>query len=473
MRPPFPRWNGGCWAGWFHCSWVSAVRGLPARRRFWIGFSGGFAAAAAIVFWLWPIFSFASLFLWGILAFYFGLWALLSQGITLPRYLFPIWTGVAWCGVEYLRGELAPLCFSWLALGYSQQNLIGSRLASVAGIYGVSMVMVIWGAAVAELGRHVWKMRGEGPSAASARLRAGLLLLASLPLLTLIGVPQWQGESRATAELQQLAEHDEIADLPETQPAASAPPDLIIWPEYCLFDDPYANHASWFLSRMKGEAGRSRQGVIFGAIDFPDGRSSDPSYWNTAFCLSAGGELLGKAVKNQPIQLLSDGEPASDISVLEIPPPPADADDRSPLRAGVGICYDGSFQRFSTRMARRGAEVLIFPTFNAASWGATQHRQHQRMFQTRAAETGLPVLVAAVSGPTFAAFPGGSASEALPFGRTGRVRVKVSPPAPPTHYVRWGWVTSPAACLLTLGGAILGAWRHAGTRAHGQLPLEL
>lgn len=447
--PPL-EWQMAAWLA--PLLWLAALEGLEARGRFYCVFAGGFVAAAAVVFWFWPLFSLGSVILWGIIAFYFGLWGILVRALPLPPLAVPLWAAASWSGVEYLRGEVAPLSFSWMALGYSQVNLPGSVLASVAGVYAVSGAMVLWGAAVVELGKRVQRRNLR----AGAPVLLALAALGLLPLTAQLDLPPWDGQSVATAELQQLSANDEVADLPETPAGEGAGADLVVWPEYCLFDDPFERHSSWFLDRMRREASRGKWGAIFGAIDLPEGGTREDLFWNTAFFLNPSGGLAGKAVKNQPIQLLSDGEPAREVAVLEIPGA------GEPLRAGVGICYDGSFQRFVLRMAQKRADLLVFPTYNASDWGSAQHLQHQRMFQMRAAETGRPVLVAAVSGPTFAAFPGGSASPVLPFGQTGRITVPIAAAGLPTLFVRGGWIVGPAAALLAAAGAFAAAvfrWR--------------
>ena len=77
------------------------------------------------------------------------------------------------------------------------------------------------------------------------------------------------------------------------------------------------------------------------------------------------------------------------------------------------------------------------------AWGALQHRQHQRMFQMRAAETRLPVLTAAVSGPTFAAAPGGAVLKELPFHKTGTLLVSFAPSNRSTLFTLGGWLMGP------------------------------
>jgi apolipoprotein N-acyltransferase len=161
------------------------------------------------------------------------------------------------------------------------------------------------------------------------------------------------------------------------------------------------------------------------------------------------GSIAASAGKNQPVQLLNDGLPAADVAVMNL----STAANYPPVKAGVGVCYDGCFQRFAQRMVSRGAQFLVFPTMNVELWGITQHLQHQRLFQMRAAETGRTVLVAAVSGPTFAAAPNGTPGQRAAFHKTSAVLAKIQEPHT-TLFNLGGWLIGPACLVLTLSGAL-------------------
>jgi len=112
-------------------------------------------------------------------------------------------------------------------------------------------------------------------------------------------------------------------------------------------------------------------------------------------------------------------------------------------------------------MVARGASFLVFPTMNVELWGENQHRQHQRLFQFRAAETGRTVLVAAISGPTFAAQPTGVATPRAPFHQTATITAEIRQPKQ-TLFNLAGWVTAPlglAAFMLGLGWKSVGRSR--------------
>jgi apolipoprotein N-acyltransferase len=356
--------------------------------------------------------------------------------------------------VEYFRAEQAPMRFSWLSLGYSQQNALGWALSPLIGVYGIGFLLAAWAAAFAAL----WPGRRGSP-----KTRFGLWTLALMPALSLVPRPAWKGETLGTAWLQQSRDQDMAPKAPDAEGIAA---DLVVWPEYSLFDSPFTPGTSWFLEEAKKAAAKSRRGLLFGAEDFPEGGpKARNDFFNTAFLLDPAGQVAGKAVKNQPVQLIMDGHPAQDVAVMDLP------GEGPPLRLGAGVCYDGSYQNFSRKMALRGADILCFPTFNKADWGPVQHRQHQRMFQSRAMEHRLPVLVAANSGPTFAAWPGGEVAAEIPGGTSEGLLAPIgrSPGGAPTLFARGGWLIGPGLQgLFALGLGF--AWREARRAPAGGAP---
>lgn len=428
--------------------WLGSVFDWSARKRFWAMFAVGYGIYAILAFWLTSLFSTLALLLWLIPAFYFGLWGLTIQCFAAKPWQRIVWPAVAWMGIEYFRCELAPLAFSFGGLGYGQVNRLGFSLASIVGVYGVSGCMILTGALAAE----GWRNREPGPVWRTCAMAPVVLCMiaAFVPPAT----PTAQTESLGNVLLQQLRDGDDIGSY-QSLPKRRESVDLIVWPELTFASDPRWRQSAWFMDLMRAEAAQAEWGILFGAIDyFTKDTGQNAPYYNTAFYLDTDGEVVATAGKNQPVQLMQDGLPAPDIVVMDMRTTQASA--LEPVRVGVGICYDGCFQRYSQRMVEKGADFLVFPTMNLEDWGVVQHRQHQRMFQMRAAETGRSVLTAAVSGPTFAAAPGGAvAAGPMPFGETKSLVVDILAPSP-TVFNLGGWLVGPLAHLVFVLGVI---WR--------------
>lgn len=436
--------------------WLGIVFDWSARKRFWVMFGVGYGIYAIVAFWLTSLFSTLALVLWLVPAVYFGLWGVTIKIFAVNPWQRILWPVVAWIGIEYFRCELAPLAFSFGGLGYSQANRLGFSLASMVGVYGVSGWMVLTGALAAEAWRSVknitlWKTAATAP-----------VFLCVIAAIVPPATPSIKSEFLGNVLLQQLDASDDVGSH-QSLPVREEAVDLIVWPELTFASDPRWRQSAWFMDLMRVEAAQAEWGVIFGAIDyFTEVTGPNAPYYNAAFYLSNDGEVVATAGKNQPVQLMRDGLPAPDVVVMDMKSFKPSA--LGPARAGIGVCYDGCFQRFSQRMVERGADFLVFPTMNLESWGVVQHRQHQRMFQMRAAETGRSVLTAAVSGPTFATAPGGSvAAGPLPFGKTHSLVVEIMSPSQ-TGFNMGGWLIGPLAHLVFMGGMFWNAGVTLGSR---------
>jgi apolipoprotein N-acyltransferase len=69
-------------------------------------------------------------------------------------------------------------------------------------------------------------------------------------------------------------------------------------------------------------------------------------------------------------------------------------------RAGALICFESAFPALAREYARRGADLLLVLTNNRSYRRSANSAQHLAMGQLRAAETGRPLLQAAISGIT-------------------------------------------------------------------------
>lgn len=422
--------------------WLALIGGSSSGARFRWMFISGYLATALVVQWLTALFSVMALFLWIIPALYFALWGLVAglwqhSSSATVRVLWPAITIIA---MEYIRGEVAPLAFTFGTLGSSQINLVGAAVAGVIGMYGVAFVVVL----VAGLVLHL--LRGGGVQRiAGVGLALAIATLTALPPLH----PSRAAEPLLIATLHQV-ETTEAVRAPRGMGdlASATPTDLSIWPELFFQDDP--RESDIIAGRIRAEAALTSAGVIVGAIRYTDPSPDLPenSWYNAAFYYDAHGHLVGTAAKNQPIPFFSDGLPAPGVTVFDV------VTTRGVVRAGTAVCYDGSFQKFARRMVLAGADLLIFPTMNMQHWGARQHRQHQRLFQMRAAETGRSVLVAAVNGPTMHALPGGAIDQQSDFTRPHILPVQ--PVAPhSTLYMRGGWQFAPFSVAVVLAGTLL------------------
>jgi apolipoprotein N-acyltransferase len=108
---------------------------------------------------------------------------------------------------------------------------------------------------------------------------------------------------------------------------------------------------------------------------------------------------------------------------------------------------------------------LIVPSFDAASWSATQHLQHGALFRLRAAENGRWLACAASSGVSQVIDPHGNTRASLPVMEQGVVAGHLELRGARTLFTRYGWFlpwlacVAAAALMVWTGGKEWRAWR--------------
>jgi apolipoprotein N-acyltransferase len=138
-------------------------------------------------------------------------------------------------------------------------------------------------------------------------------------------------------------------------------------------------------------------------------------------------------------------------------------------RVGALICFESAFAPLARQYARRGADAIVVLTNNRSYRRSANSAQHLAMGQFRAAETGRPLLQAAISGISAVV------------DHTGRVRARTQLFQPTvlveevatyrgrTPYTALGeWVAAVSALLLA-GGVAVGRRRPTGDDGDGPL----
>ena len=342
---------------------------LPTgRRAFYFGLAVGYAVYAPHLTFFWTIFGWPAIALWTVLAFWLGLFVALARQCRskfgrLSVLLIPF----LWTGLEYFRGELYYLRFSWLSVGYafseSPQLLTATRL----GMYEIGLASM----ALAVLLSLLSKGRALVlPAACLAALACFLNLpirsaiSRKLPAVRVAGVQlEFPAPFEVTAALDKLLDR-----YPET--------DLFVLSEY-TFDGPIPD-------RVKSWCRQHQKYLVVGG---KDSVSSD-EFYNTAFVIGPDGEIVFKQVKSVPIQFFKDGLPAREQKLWESPWG----------KLGICVCYDLSYRQVTDELVRQGAGAILAPTMDVADWGGYQHRLHGRVAPIRAAEYGVPIFRVCSSG---------------------------------------------------------------------------
>lgn len=395
-----------------------------------------------------------------------------------------------WAAFELVR-SYAPLGgFPWGVLGLSQHG--GGPLlplARVVGAYGLSAVIVAVNLALAMAVRAAMAARARGaaaPPPARRRPAAAALawigLAAVLPLAGLAAPapPPVDGPSldvvavqgnvpgrgradrlgrEAQADAETFANHEQrTARLAGDGP----PPDLVIWGEGAVNDDPFADPG--LLAGIRRAAAGAGAPLLLGAsTDAPPDRVA-----NEALLFTPGGVLADRYVKRR---LVPFGEyvPGGATMRRLLPVTNEAGRDRAPgrrlepllvdgARFGTVICWESAYTEDSSRLAREGARFLVVLT-NNSSWGVVPgSRQHLATSQLRAVETGRTVVHVAVSGISAMVGPDGAARQRTGLYQAATVRAEVAPRSGLTAYARLGRLVEAVLIGLAVGTLVAVVW---------------
>ncbi|MET9375636.1 apolipoprotein N-acyltransferase [Streptomyces sp. NPDC002992] len=396
--------------------WLLLLRTAPTARRAALeGWLGGIGFMAAMHHWLLPS---LHVFLLVLAAFLGLLWlpwgwlvrAMLGDGPSGPRAAAAILVVPSgWLMIELVR-SWEGLGGPWGLLGASQWQVAPAlRLASVGGVWLVSLLVVAVNTAVALL----------VVSGAAVRMAAlvGLVVCA----LTL-GVVWWgtaPPRERGTARIavvqpgvfdgsggaeRRFARGEEL-----TRELVGRDLDLVVWGESSVGAD---------LTARPDLAARLT--ALSRAVDAPilvnvDARRSDrPGIFKSAVLIGEQGPTgdrydkmrlvpFGEYIPARTVLgwVTSVGKAAGEDRrrgtrpvVMTLPTDGADP----ALRIGPLVCFESAFPDMSRRLVRDGADVLITQSATSTFQDSWAPAQHASLAALRAAESGRPVVHATLTG---------------------------------------------------------------------------
>ncbi len=357
-----------------------------------------------------------------------------------------------WAGSELLRGWLFS-GFAWNFLGVSQvNNLPFIQVASIAGVYGVSAVVVAVNGAVTSIVERAsapFAARLTDPALEAPVSRPGFggrLLLSSesmLPVALAVfcwywGMQRIQHARRVTdqAATWRVAlvqpnspcvftldddtvrrQHDVLVN--QTRLAGAARPDLVVWPETAVLGSvPYEPDTLRLIREGATAAGAP---LLTGALELERTPASPAApqgllYYNAAWLYSATGEALGRYRKHHLVPFGEYIPFDKQIPILQrLAPtgvsctPGREAGVLHMRRASGGslalgplICFEDTVPSQSRAAVRAGARLLVLMTNDAWFNGSVEPLQHLDQSVFRAVENGVPLVRAANSGVTCA-----------------------------------------------------------------------
>jgi apolipoprotein N-acyltransferase len=462
------------------------------RSAFALGWSFGFGFFVAGLYWIaaalfvdiaqfWWLVPFAVVGLPAGLAIFTGAALLLShalcRGLRLGGTGRVLALVFCWCGAEWLRGHILT-GFPWNLIGYAWSGafpggLAMLQLASLIGIYGLSLLTVLVACLPARLGDF-----------------SGRRALAVVAAVLLLAGPAGWGAYRLAEghtgdvpgvnlrlvqpSIPQTMKQDPSALLGNfrrlfalsTSPAA-ATPTAIIWPE---------DAAPPFLERDGGARQALAQaapenGYLITGTTRTDAAPAAPIHvWNSLVAVDREGNIragfdkfhlvpFGEYVPLRgvlPIQKItpgtidfSAGPGPRTITLPGLPP-------FSPL-----ICYEAIFPGAVVDREHR-PDWLLNVTDDAWYGFTSGPFQHLAIARLRAVEEGLPLARNGDNGISAMFDPYGRVVARLDLDAVGVLDVKLPQPLPPTPYARVGDIPFLGALLLII---VVLVWQRFGTGA--------
>ena len=481
--------------GWL--AWVVLVplhwglSGLTAGKAFRYGWLAGTIAFTGTITWVItamnqfgqvPLVVSALLML--LLAIYLGLfigayaWGYTRLHIWHPGWL---WLGAPslWVSLEYLR-TYAFSGFPWTLLGYSQyQWLSVIQVSDMAGVYGVSFLVVMGNVAITSLLN--WARPTKEKCAFSFAWQPALAFLVILSASLAYG--QWQIKQQAMLDksatslslglVQANIAQDKKWDktyIDETltryttlSQQTGKNLDLLIWPEAAtpFFFEKEREYQKLILSVLRD----SQSPLLFGSPTLrfePDG---SPYLLNSAYMLSPEKLMTGRYDKRHLVPFgeyiplksilffldklvvgIGDFKPGQGPMTLPLP----DSSEKVQPSFAVPICFEIIFPDLVRRMAKEGANFLVTLTNDAWFGDSAAPYQHFAMAVFRAVENHLAVARAANTGISGLIGPDGHIlSETSIFTQeavTGSIPLRTSTP---TFYTQYGDAFSWGCVILT------------------------
>ena len=472
--PPFDH----AWSAWLALvPLLLTVRGLRSRGAFLYGAAYGLACAFAMgstwlpqamarFFELPFIVALLGTLTYGLLFWgtAFGLFA--AGAVRLCGSRRPILAAVAtaalWVATELLRGRI--LEQPWGLLGYSQHAQVALiQVSAVTGVYGVSFLLALGNASIAEAVAAPHRRAGRfAPLAVTGALAVavwgagGLVMQRDLPppdrsvAIVQTNVSPAVHWTRAYTDRQVMEDTRATDELVPTRGV-----DLIVWPENAVAR--YLEIEPGLAAQLAALARRHGSDLLFGAPRQDDGRS-----YNSVRLITAAGHNGGYYDK-QRLVFVAEANPLRSASAKSSDGDPEQftAGDRagvlpSFVPLGVSICHEALFPELTARSVRAGAELLV----NVSNDGwldpgtGVASRQQFAMAAFRAVETRRYLVRAATTGISGVVDPFGRIVDSLDVAVRGALVTPVSGRSEITAYVTMGDAFA-LACALVAAAALL------------------
>lgn len=400
----------------------------------------------------------------------------------------PFLTAAVWVVAEATVARVPLGGFSWGEVGYAFHDVgVGRALASDGGVELVTFFAVALNGFLADALSAAWDRARERRAVSRAswlRLGAGLTSVLVLPLLAAAvrSTPRPAG----TLKVAILQGNDKNRDLTPAEESARYlpnshfrlaarvhdPVDLIIFPESSMDADPRTDR--YLRRQLVDVARRTHAWVLANAVaDAPahGDRSAGAKALNLNVLFGPDGEVEGTYAKRHLVPFGEyvpfRNELEGRIRAIDRVPRDFETGHGSGIFEVAGhkvttiICFESAFGYQVRPLVRDGAEVIVVSTNNRSYERSANSAQHVAIGQMRAAETGRPLVQAAISGISAIIDANGEVHQRTALFERTVLEATVTATTGETPYVRYGeWVIW--SSVLVLAGAVAFSTRRGG-----------
>ena len=420
----------------------------------------GYAFLAGAVYygllcsWIWYFGTVAIIpFVAACAAYWAGAGALIGWLRCAGRFANPFVTAAVWVVADAGVARFPLGGLSWGELGYAFHDVAPARaLASVGGLPLVTFAAVAINALIADLIVSRARARRVGRALLGLAIVVILIVTATVtraqPHVThvmRVALVQGNDKNRELTDAELNARYLPNSHF-ELAKQIRDPVDLIVFPESSMDADPRTDpfirghlaaiarqHDAWVLANATVDAPNPNRRINLDVLFAPSG------------------QIVGTYAKRH---LVPYGEYVPFRGLIEGIVPAVNQVPRDFLRGrgpglfdiagtpvGTLICFESAFGYQVRPVVHDGAQVLVVSTNNRSYRRSANSAQHLAIGQMRAAETGRPVVQAAISGISAVIDADGVVHDRTDLFDRTVVETTVAATSGQTLYVRWGeWV---------------------------------
>jgi apolipoprotein N-acyltransferase len=461
---------------------LTSPKPLPLRDAFMLGLVTGIVYFTGTLYWITRVMAvYGGLQIWvavlvnfaliAFLALFPAVFATVTRRIVIAHGRPALMAApLVWVATELGRTHLFT-GFPWVLLGYSQTTVLPiAQFASLFGVYGVSMIVVAVGAALALVAN------GRSDSGTADRRERFSPLVVVFTVVVAIAL--W-GSRRAAgaewtragepirvgliqgnvdqAEKQNPARADEIfvSYLRMTRQALGQGAEFIVWPESStpfLFEEDIAASG-----QIRTVARQAKVSILIGS-DQIERRPGAFTYYNSAFLVGPDGSS-GAAYRKMHLVPFGEYVPLKRVLFFAAPLVEAVSDFSAgddPVLLPVGnhkistsICYEVVYPDLVRRFVAGGSEMLTTITNDAWFGPTSAPYQHFEQASMRAIEEGRYMVRAANTGVSGIVDPYGRVLESTDIFQAAVLVGEARFLRTSTFYARHGDILAYASVLMT------------------------